>query len=160
MSQHVFRCVGCNAIIPWDGKKSFAYTCACGATILRDDETGQHAYPASVLIQMLRGEQSPTPHLDDLVGNSDYTSPEKDALIAELRNRGFIWMDECVQCRLDGTWERHQRRLGYDKATMEVHNRAIAEGWDMEETIRRLKEVDKEFYGKPSSSYSSEGANG
>ncbi len=102
------KCIGCGNPIPWDGISLFSYTCPCGATVFYDEETGRIALPASVAIGISKG-LSPR-HLDGLVGESDHTSPLKDRLIAGLRKRGFIWMEECEQCQKDGTLKRKQDR--------------------------------------------------
>jgi len=64
--------------------------------------------PASVVIGISMGRT--TPHLGDLVGELNYTSPLKERLIAELREKGFTWMEECEQCQKDGTLKRKQER--------------------------------------------------
>lgn len=101
-------CIGCDRYIGWEGKGLFSYTCPCGATILYDDETGKLAFPASMMLNLAKGIS--LPHLDDLVGESDFTSPLKEQLIEELRQKGFIWMRECEQCQKDGTLERKLKR--------------------------------------------------
>ncbi|TET10081.1 hypothetical protein E3J84_04465 [Candidatus Aerophobetes bacterium] len=102
------KCIGCNREIGWDGKGLFSYTCLCGSTIFYDETTGHLALPYS-LIRTLSQARS-LPHLDDLVGESNHTSPFKEMLIAELREKGFIWMRECEQCQKDGALERKLKR--------------------------------------------------
>jgi len=103
-----FKCIGCDRDIGWDGKGTFSATCRCGARIMYHAETLSFALPAS-LIMSLAGVKR-LPHLNDLVGESNFTSRLKEALIEELRNRGFIWMEECDQCKRDGTLKRRQER--------------------------------------------------
>ncbi len=103
-----WRCVGCDATIPWDGKGLFSYTCGCGGTIFYNDQTSAVASPASLALNFNRGIK--LPHLDSLVGKSPYTSPVKEAITKELLSRGFIWMKDCEQCRQDGTLERALER--------------------------------------------------
>ncbi len=106
-----YKCMGCDNTIPWDGTGSFSYTCQCRATVFWDEETGSVTMPGSVVIGMSKGRS--LPHLDDLVGNSDFTSPRKEAFINELKVKGFIWMEECEQCKKDGTLKRKQAREKY-----------------------------------------------
>ena len=115
MSDMSFRCIGCDRKIGWDGKGLFSYTCPCGATVFYNEETGRVALPASVAIGISKGKS--LPHLGDLVGESNYTSSIKERLIAELREKGFIWMEECEQCRADGALERKLKR--------ETHNAVL-----------------------------------
>lgn len=107
----MYTCVGCNSPIPWDGTGLFSYTCRCGATIFWNEETGQVALSASVIIGISKGQT--LPHLDDLVGNSNFTSPKKTGVSNELAQKGFIWMRECEQCRTDGTLARRQAQEKY-----------------------------------------------
>ena len=104
----MFKCIGCDAQIPWDGTGLFCYTCPCGATVFYNEEIGKITVPASAAIALGRGRS--LPHLGYLVGESGYTSPIKEKLIAELREKGFIWMEECEQCQRDGTLKRKQER--------------------------------------------------
>ena len=138
----MIRCIGCNNPIPWDGKSTFSYTCSCGATIFINEDTGGLTMPGSVALGMVKGKN--LPHLDDLVGNSDFTSPRKEQLITELRGRCFIWMNECEQCKKDGTLKRYESRLRHEKRIAEVRKQAEEEGWDIEKTIQELVKVDKE----------------
>jgi len=103
-----YKCVGCDKTTGWDGIGAFSYTCLCGATILYNDETGNLAPTYS----FVRNPQAgiPLPHLNDLVGESTHTSSTKEQLIKELRDRGYIWMEECEQCQRDGTLKRKQER--------------------------------------------------
>ena len=98
------KCIGCNRDIEWDGKELFSYTCPCGATIFYNETNGHLALPYSLLLNL--SKSASLPHLDDLVGESNHTSPFKEMLITELREKGFIWMRECEQCQKDGTLER------------------------------------------------------
>ena len=107
----MFKCVGCDSKIPWDGKGSFCYTCPCGAHIFYDEETEKLAPPASMVIAI--HEKKNLPHLDYLVGESQYTSPLKERLIKELISLGAIWMKDCKQCQNDGTLKRHLEREAY-----------------------------------------------
>ena len=104
----MYKCIGCDSQIAWDGTGLFSYTCPCGATIFYNEETEHIALPASVVIGLSKGQN--LPHLGDLVGESDYTSPIKEKLIAELREKGFTLMEECEQCQKDGTLKRKQER--------------------------------------------------
>ena len=106
-----WRCIGCDLIIPWDGKGGFCYTCRCGAHIFYDDEGNHLALPASLIISLSQGREPP--HLDYLVGNSNYTSSRKESLIKELLAKGSVWMKDCEQCLRDGTY---QRELDREKA--------------------------------------------
>jgi len=113
-----YKCVGCDRDIGWDGKGMFSYTCVCGGRILYQVETLSMAFPATMLRSLalaagLRATGLPTPHLNDLVGESDFTSPLKERLIVELQNKGFIWMEECDQCKKDGTLAKRQEREKY-----------------------------------------------
>ncbi len=107
----MYKCIGCDNQIPWDGTGLFSYTCRCGASIFYNEEDAQLALPASVAIGISKGRS--LPHLGDLVGESDYTSPLKESYIALLREKGFIWMEECEQCQKDGTLKREQDRENY-----------------------------------------------
>ncbi|GAI26624.1 unnamed protein product [marine sediment metagenome] len=106
-----FKCIGCDSCIPWDGKGTFCYTCACGAHIFYNEETGQLAPPASLVIALHR--KTNIPHLDYLVGEYDYTSPIKEKMIQELVEKGAIWMRDCEQCLRDGTYQRKLDREKY-----------------------------------------------
>ena len=106
----MFHCVGCGRKISWDGKGLLSLTCYCNATIFMADKGKGFAFPTSVFRQIAVGAEKPTPHLDDLVGTSDHTSAEKTEMIKFLQEQGFIWMEECVECRLDGTYDKYQRR--------------------------------------------------
>ncbi len=103
-----YKCIGCDKDISWDGIGLFSYTCSCGATIFYNEEFALATMPASAVIDILRGLA--LPHLGDLVGESDYTSPFKEGIIAMLREKGFIWMEECEDCQKDGTLKRKQDR--------------------------------------------------
>ncbi len=109
----MFHCVGCGTGIPWDGHSLFAYTCGCGSTTFVNDETGIPAFmafTASVSIAVAKAmcglDTRPAIHLDYIVGNSDYTSPEKDKIINDLKQAGFIWMADCEDCKKSGVLER------------------------------------------------------
>lgn len=106
-----FKCLGCDSIIGWDGECAFSFTCPCGATVFYNEETGAMAFPYSMLKNLHEG--IPLPHLNDLVGESNHTSPLKESFIQELRSKGFIWMEECEQCQKDGTLARKQEREEY-----------------------------------------------
>lgn len=139
----MFHCIGCGGKIPWDGQGLFSYTCPCRATIFVNDESGNLALPCSLVIGVSKG--TPLPHLDSLVGTSDYTSPEKERLIAELQDKGSIWMEECPQCRVDGTWERTMRHRERDKALEAVKVRVSLGELTDEEAIQEMMAVDKRF---------------
>ena len=103
-----FRCIGCDFLIPWDGRGIFCYTCPCGAHIFYNDETGQLSIPASLAIAL--HEKGSIPHLDYLIGESNHTSPVKEAIRETLVACGAIWMKDCEQCRRDGTYRRKLER--------------------------------------------------
>mgnify|MGYP001574488052 CR=1 FL=1 len=138
----MYRCIGCNARIPWDGTGLFSFTCQCGATIFLNDETGQTAMPSSVIIGVSKGKN--LPHLNDLVGNSDFTSVGKQKLISQLRGSGLIWMRECEQCREDGTLEHYESRLRWEQLRRQICEQAHVEGWSIEKTIQELVKADKD----------------
>jgi len=106
-----FKCIGCDREIPWDGEGMFSYTCVCGSRIFYRVETESIAMPAPLVLSLAAGR--PRAHFDDLVGESDFTSPLKERLIEELRSRGVTWMEECDQCKKDGTLKRRQEREKY-----------------------------------------------
>ena len=64
----MYKCVGCDGVISWDGVGMFSYTCPCGATIFYNEETGHMTMPGSVAISISKGQS--LPHLGDLVGGS------------------------------------------------------------------------------------------
>jgi hypothetical protein len=107
----LYKCIGCDNIIPWDGKTVFSYTCGCGATIFYNEDDGKLTMPASVVINISRGIAKP--HLNDLVGEADCSTPIKIKVIQDLVDKGFIWKEECAQCKADGTLKRHQERNAY-----------------------------------------------
>lgn len=100
------KCIGCDREIDWDGIGMFSYTCPCGATIFYDEETEHLFFPLLLARSLQLG--SSLPHLNDLVGGSNNTSPIKEQLVKELREKGFIWIEECEQCRKDGTLKSRQ----------------------------------------------------
>ena len=106
-----YKCIGCDGNISWDGKGLFSYTCPCGSHAFYNEETKHLSLPFS----FVRGLQlkAPLPHLNYLVGESNHTSPIKEQLIKELREKGSIWMEECEQCKGDGTLKRKQEREKY-----------------------------------------------
>ena len=106
-----FKCLGCDRDIGWDGEGMFSYTCVCGSRIFYRVETLSIALPASLVLSIASARQ--VAHLNHLVGESDFTSPLKERLIEELRSMGFIWMEECDQCKKDGTLARKQKREKY-----------------------------------------------
>lgn len=138
-----FHCVGCGSPIPWDGHGIFSYTCRCGGRIFINDESGIPAVPLTVLRGMAAG--FPMPHLDDLVGNSEYTSSEKEGMISELRSRGSIWMEECEQCQQDGSLEKHKRRLALNKALDEAAARSALGELNSEEAVAEMTAIYKRF---------------
>ncbi len=95
-------CVGCNKAMSWDGKGIFCYTCPCGSHIFYSED-GSVSLPVSALLTI--GRKSELPHLDYLVGTSDFTSPVKESMIVALRAKGAIWMRECQKCLQDGTYQ-------------------------------------------------------
>lgn len=109
-----YKCVGCDGTIPWDGKGTLCYTCPCGATLFYEAETLKPLMPASLIraiyyLQQL-GIKPEGPHLDYYLGDSNYTSEFKDSITKQLLEIGFIWMEDCEQCKKDGTLERKQKR--------------------------------------------------
>lgn len=113
-----FKCVGCDAHIPWEGEGLFSYTCKCGATVFQDEENGKIALPASLIRNL--SLNIATPHLGDIVGHSDYASPLKEQLICDLRSKRFIWMGECEACQKNGTLKREiERRQHWAKFNKE-----------------------------------------
>ena len=139
----MYKCVGCNAQIPWDGETLFSYTCGCGSTMFYDEEDGTLSMPCTVARRIIIGGEM-LPHLDDLVGESDYVSPKKTEIISMLREKGFIWMRECEQCKKDGTLAKREARKARDMRRKEIKQQAEREGWDMERTIKELVKADKE----------------
>jgi len=120
----MYHCIGCGAKIDWDGSGTFCYTCPCGATILVNDErVDSLAIPSSLAHSIRRKKRRPLPHLDDIVGNSDYMSPEKESVIADLRLRGFIWMGEWTDCLIDDTWIQRKKKIEYSRAMRVVDAR-------------------------------------
>ena len=103
-----FKCLGCDRDIGWDGKGMFSYTCVCGSRIFYQMEGKYLAFPSSLILSITAHRQ--VPHLNYLIGESDFTSPLKEKLIKELRSKGSIWMEECDQCKKDGTLRRKQER--------------------------------------------------
>lgn len=132
----MFHCIGCGSKIPWDGKGVFSYTCACGGRCFSSEGLHRVALPTGLLLNIGRGR--PLPHLDDIVGISDYSSPEKEALIAALRCEGFVWMEQCEQCRADGTLERRRKRQEYQRAMEQTLARARLGELTHEEAIDEL----------------------
>jgi hypothetical protein len=106
------KCIGCDSPVPWDGKGLFCYTCPCGAHIFYDDETGRPVIPVSLAFA-LHYKKKDVPHLDYLIGESDYTSPVKEEITRFLIERGAIWMKDCEQCRQDGTYQQKLERDKY-----------------------------------------------
>lgn len=120
-----WRCVGCDYGINWDGKVTLCWTCPCGAHIFYDDESGSLAPPAS-LIRAIFGKTE-LPHLDYLVGRSNFTSPLKESIISGLIFLGAIWMKDCRQCLENGTY---QRVLDREKAVIIFEATELIEGRD------------------------------
>ncbi len=139
----MYKCVGCDAQIPWDGKSMFSYTCGCGSTMFYDEETGHLSMPCSVALNIGGGGKA-LPHLNDLVGQSDYSSARKTDVIRTLREQGFIWMNECEQCKKSGTLARYEARLDRERRHEEIRKRSEREGWGLERTIKELVKADKE----------------
>ena len=138
----MFKCIGCDSSINWDGEILFSYTCPCGATIFyREGDEGRISLPASVALGISKGRA--LPHLEDLVGESEHSSPYKEAMINELVSRGFTWMKDCEQCAKDGTLKRYEDRRSRDKRREEVRQQAKEEDWDIEKTIQELVKADK-----------------
>ncbi len=115
-----WKCIGCNNKIGWDGKGILCYTCPCGGHIFYDDKSGRLAPPSSLAIAI--AEKRELPHLDYLIGNSEFTSPLKERLTKELMDLGAIWMKDCPQCLADGTYQRVMDR---EKALAVFHAEAI-----------------------------------
>jgi len=103
---------------------------------LVSDETGAPSLPALLVLAL--AEKRPLPHLDYLVGNSDYTSLEKEAGIAALRFKGAIWMRDCPQCQQDGTLARHELRLKFERLEGEVRRRRELGELSQEEAVEDL----------------------
>ncbi len=108
------RCVGCDGVIPWDGKGTLAYTCSCGATLFFEAETLALVMPASLVHalakQQTEGIKPEFPHIDYYLGDSSHISIIKESAIEQLLALGFIWMKDCKKCQEDGTLERKQAR--------------------------------------------------
>lgn len=115
----MYKCLGCDKSNPWDGKGAFAYTCPCGAAIFYEEDTQALALPFSLIRSLQAG--TALPHLNDLVGESSHTSPFKEQIVSDLRSKGFIRMEECEQCKNDGTLKRKQDREAY-LATLEAES--------------------------------------
>lgn len=118
-----YKCVGCDGVIPWDGKGAFAYTCPCGASLFYDEETLAPVMPASLIfaIDRLRrmGIRPEGPHIDYYLGDSNLTSEIKEAVTEQLLEMGFIWMKDCKQCQEDGTYAKkldREKRLLIEEA--------------------------------------------
>lgn len=138
-----FHCVGCGNSIPWDGTSLFSYTCRCGGHVFVGED-GRPSFPASVIMQA--HEEKPITHLDDIIGVSDYTSPEKDALIAELRSFGFTWMKECEQCKADGTLKWYQQRQELDRRHTQVSERLRLGELTIEEAIKEHVVAEEQVF--------------
>ncbi len=104
----VFKCVGCDSVIVWDGKGLFSYTCPCGARIWYNDENGALALPCSLIFALV--SKTGIPHLEFLIGESAHTSPVKEGVTQALVESGAIWMKDCEQCRRDGSYRRKLER--------------------------------------------------
>ena len=104
----MLRCIGCDENLPGDGKENFRDPCSCGATIFYNPETGLLALPHFLGIALLLGKG--LPHLDYLIGESDYTSPAKQAMTRALTASGAIWMKDCEQCRQNGVDQKELAR--------------------------------------------------
>lgn len=102
------HCIGCGKRINWDGRGLFSCVCPCYSTTFIDGATGKRFLASRISVQMTMG--APVNHLNDIVGDSDYSSKEKTAFVSELREIGFIWMRECERCREDGTLKKRQER--------------------------------------------------
>ena len=140
-----FHCVGCGNSIPWDGTGLFSYTCRCGGNIFVSEDD-RPSFPASVLIQMCK--KKPVTHLDDIIGVSDYTSPEKDGFIAILQGRGFTWMEECEQCKTDGTLKRYQQRHDLDRRQAHISERLRLDELTIEEAIEEHVAASKQVFSE------------
>ena len=103
-----FTCIGCNSTVGWDGKSSPGYSCPCGGQIFWDNEKQTIAAAPSLVVAIKARED--LPHLDHLVGRSDFTSPFKERLIEQLTALGAVWMKDCEQCLGDGTYQRQLDR--------------------------------------------------
>ncbi len=110
----MYKCVGCDRTILWDGEGTFCYTCQCGATLFYETVTLNPVMPASLIaaINTLHelGVKPASPHIDYYLGDSNYTSGIKDLFIKVLLEMGFVWMKDCEQCKEDGTLERKLKR--------------------------------------------------
>lgn len=105
----MWKCIGCDSPIPWDGKGTFSYTCRCGARIFYDYENMALALPSCLVIAR-NARKGNIPHLDGLIGRSDHASLIKAEMAARLVGLGAIWMKDCQQCRSDGTYQREIER--------------------------------------------------
>jgi len=95
--KQVYLCVGCDGVIPWDGKSPSP--CGCGATIFYEENTNAVALPASLIRNLICNHSYP--HLDCLVGRSIHVSDLKFEFIDVLRTLGFTWKRECPRCQED-----------------------------------------------------------
>ena len=109
-----YKCVGCDRVIPWDGKGTLCYTCPCGATLFYEAETLNPVMPISLITAINKlhelGVKPEGPHIDYYLGDSNHTSDIKDLFIKVLLEMGFIWMKDCEQCQKDGTLARKLER--------------------------------------------------
>lgn len=100
----MYKCVGCNQKISWDGIGIFSYTCQCGGHAFINEETKHLSLPTSVMLAL--HDHRELPHLDYIIGVSDYTSKIKDSLIDQMKSEGAVWMKDCKKCLTDGTYQR------------------------------------------------------
>jgi len=107
------KCVGCDKEIDMAPQSLLCYTCPCGSIVFYREDMGVFTFflPCSLIMAVATG--SPIAHLHCLVGESSYTSEVKERLIAQLRERGSISIEECEQCKTDGTLDKKIER---DKA--------------------------------------------
>jgi len=139
----MFRCVGCGSTLEWDGITPITYSCPCGATVFVHDESGRVALPSSVAV----GGRAVV-HLDSLVGRSTFTSPEKEEVITELKKKGYIWMEECEQCRKDGTLERQLRLKELENQLEQVRARVRSGELTKAAGVKELLAIREGFGGQ------------
>jgi DNA-directed RNA polymerase subunit RPC12/RpoP len=115
----MYKCIGCDREIGWDGTYDFDYTCPCGSHAFYDENTGDISFPMSYA--MAKESGTDLPHLDYLVGKSSYTSILKENIIKFLQSQGAIWMKDCPSCLKDGTYQAEcdrEKRLAVKEAEM------------------------------------------
>ena len=78
-------------------------------------ETLKLVMPASLISAIHKarttGVRPKTPHIGYYLGESNHTSEIKDSVTKQLLEIGFIWMEDCEQCKEDGTLARKQEKV-------------------------------------------------